>query len=110
MDINIPLFPHQLLFVLSVATLLTKVELTSTTKTNGVQSVVMDGASRKRTSSADSSATLLRPRPGGVLTLVKDRDRFYLTMLHATEMSQASTSVITVDGLVIAAVTRRMWE
>ena len=65
----------------------------------GVQSVVLDGALRTPTLSVDSLATLLHPRPGSMLTLVKDQDRFYWTMLRVMEMNQALINVITVVGL-----------
>ena len=91
-----------------MGTLLTEVELKYITKTNGEQSVIMTGTLRTPTSSADSLATLLHPGPGRVLTLVKDQSWLSWAMLHAMEMNQASISVITVYGLIIAAVRKRL--
>ena len=87
-----------------------KVEWKFITNVSGVQSAVLAGALRKPTSSADSSATLLHPRSGRMLTLVKDRARFYWTMLDVMEMSQTSISVIIEGGLIITVVTARMPE
>ena len=109
LSLNFP-FRFQYWYVLSMGTLTMKVEWKCTTSVSGVRSVVMGGALTTPTSSVDSSATLLRPRPGRMLTLVKDRDRFYWTMLDVMEMSQTSISVIIVDGLITTVVTARMPE
>ena len=79
-----------------------KVEWKYITNVTGVLSVTLcvAGASKRPTSSVDSLATLLHPRPGGMLTLVVDQGWFSWAMLHVMEMNQASISVITVDGLI----------
>ena len=64
-----------------------KVEWKCTTNAAGVQSVglIMDGALKRPTLSVVSLASLLHPRPGHMLTLVKDQGRDFWMVLNVMD-------------------------
>lgn len=78
-----------------------RVEWKSSTSATGVEYAVKWRALKMLTSSADSLDTVLPPRSGLMLASAKDQARHSWTKLHVEEMNQESTSVITVDGLII---------
>ena len=77
-----------------------KAEWKFTTNVLGVQSATLAGVLKMQTSSVDSSATLLHPRPGRAPALVQDRGRFSSGTWVAWGTRQALNSVITEDGLI----------
>ena len=87
-----------------------KVEWRCITNATGEQYVTEVGVSEMPTLSVDSLATHLRHRLGGAPISAGDQGRYCLTELDAMATNQASTSVTTVDGIIMDAATVRLPE